>query len=78
MYFWAFIVSILIFGLGGGVSIFQGIIHIRHPQQLGVKAGLETHEITDAIERLRVTIKEEFKLVEFVIIQPQAYPLNKK
>ncbi len=34
LYFWSFIVSILIFGLGGGISIFQGIIHIRHPQSL--------------------------------------------
>lgn len=31
LYFYSFIVSILIFGLGGGVSIFQGIYHIIHP-----------------------------------------------
>jgi cation diffusion facilitator family transporter len=35
LYFWSFIVSILIFGLGGGLSVYQGIIHIRHPEQLG-------------------------------------------
>jgi cation diffusion facilitator family transporter len=35
LYFWSFIVSILIFGLGGGISILQGIIHIRSPHQLG-------------------------------------------
>ncbi len=35
IYFWSFIVSILIFGLGGGVSIYQGIAHIRHPEELG-------------------------------------------
>jgi cation diffusion facilitator family transporter len=35
LYFWSFIVSILIFGLGGGLSIYQGIIHIRNPEQLG-------------------------------------------
>ena len=29
LYFWPFIVSILIFGLGGGLSIYQGIIHIQ-------------------------------------------------
>jgi cation diffusion facilitator family transporter len=32
LYFWSFIVSILIFGLGGGISIYQGIIHVIHPQ----------------------------------------------
>jgi cation diffusion facilitator family transporter len=34
LYFWTFIISILIFGLGGGVSIFQGIHHIRNPLPL--------------------------------------------
>lgn len=31
LYFWSFIVSIMIFGLGGGVSIYQGIIHLINP-----------------------------------------------
>jgi cation diffusion facilitator family transporter len=35
LYFWSFIVSILIFGLGGGISIYQGILHIIHPQENG-------------------------------------------
>lgn len=34
LYFWSFIVSIMIFGLGGVVSISQGITHIRHPETL--------------------------------------------
>jgi len=34
LFFWSFIVSILIFGLGGGLSIYQGITHILHPQHL--------------------------------------------
>jgi cation diffusion facilitator family transporter len=34
LYFWTFIISILIFALGGGVSIFQGINHIRKPLPL--------------------------------------------
>jgi cation diffusion facilitator family transporter len=36
LYFYSFIVSILIFGLGGGVSMFQGIYHIIHPDILGI------------------------------------------
>jgi cation diffusion facilitator family transporter len=35
LYFWSFIVSIMIFGLGGGVSIYQGIAHIIEPEKLG-------------------------------------------
>ncbi len=31
IYFWSFIVAILIFALGGGVSIFEGIRHLQHP-----------------------------------------------
>ncbi|SEP33987.1 cation diffusion facilitator family transporter [Mucilaginibacter sp. OK283] len=35
LYFYSFIVSILIFGLGGGVSIYQGIAHIITPEVPG-------------------------------------------
>lgn len=34
LYFWSFIVSILIFGIGGSISIYQGIIHLRNPPPL--------------------------------------------
>ena len=34
LYFWSFIVSILIFGLGGGISIYQGILHIIRPEEI--------------------------------------------
>ncbi|KAA2239964.1 cation diffusion facilitator family transporter [Chitinophaga agrisoli] len=34
LYFWSFIVSILIFGVGGSISIYQGIVHLRHPPPL--------------------------------------------
>lgn len=35
LYFYSFIVSILIFGLGGGLSIYQGITHMIKPEVLG-------------------------------------------
>lgn len=34
IYFWSFIVSILIFGIGGCISFYQGVIHIQHPPPL--------------------------------------------
>jgi cation diffusion facilitator family transporter len=34
IYFWSFIVAILIFAVGAGVSIYEGIEHLRHPQPI--------------------------------------------
>ena len=34
IYFWSFIVAILIFALGGGISIYEGIQHLRHPKPI--------------------------------------------
>ena len=31
VYFWCFVVAILIFAVGAGVSIYEGIIHLMHP-----------------------------------------------
>ena len=31
VYFWSLIVAVSIFGVGGGMSIYEGITHIRHP-----------------------------------------------
>jgi cation diffusion facilitator family transporter len=31
IYFWAFVVAILIFALGAGISIYEGIEKVRHP-----------------------------------------------
>lgn len=32
LYFWSFIVAILVFALGAGVSVYEGVQHIRHPE----------------------------------------------
>lgn len=32
LYFWSFIVALLVFAAGAGVSAYEGVQHIRHPQ----------------------------------------------
>ena len=32
LYFWSFVVAVLVFSLGAGVSIYEGIIHIAEPE----------------------------------------------
>ncbi|HAI47707.1 MAG TPA: cation transporter, partial [Stenotrophomonas sp.] len=32
LYFWSFIVALLVFAAGAGVSAYEGIQHIRHPE----------------------------------------------
>lgn len=34
IYFWSFIVAILIFALGGGISIYEGVQHLGHPEPI--------------------------------------------
>ncbi len=34
LYFWSLIVAILLFSLGGGISFYEGLTHLQHPQPL--------------------------------------------
>lgn len=34
LYFWSLIVAVLIFGLGGGISFYEGLLHMRNPEPL--------------------------------------------
>lgn len=32
LYFWSFVVALLVFALGAGISIYEGIVHFRNPE----------------------------------------------
>lgn len=34
LYFWSLIVAIVLFGVGGGMSIYEGVVHLQHPSEL--------------------------------------------
>ncbi len=34
LYFWTLIVAISIFGIGGGMSVYEGVTHIQHPSTI--------------------------------------------
>jgi cation diffusion facilitator family transporter len=63
LYFWTLIVAVLIFGLGGGLSFYEGVQHILHPQPLhdpfwnyvvlGVAALFEGTSFTIALHQFR-------------------------
>lgn len=34
LYFWSLIVAIVLFGVGGGISLYEGLLHLQHPAEL--------------------------------------------
>ena len=34
VYFWSFIVAVMIFALGGGIALYEGIEHVLHPREI--------------------------------------------
>lgn len=34
IYFWSFVVAILIFAVGAGISLYEGILHLQHPAEM--------------------------------------------
>ncbi|MEQ1541511.1 MAG: cation diffusion facilitator family transporter [Novosphingobium sp.] len=59
LYFWSFVVAILVFALGAGVSLYEGILHLLHPEPtsnlkiallvLAVAAALESWSTWEAL-----------------------------
>ena len=35
LYFWSLVVAVLIFAIGGGMSFYEGIAHLQHPEEIG-------------------------------------------
>jgi cation diffusion facilitator family transporter len=68
VYFWSLIVAIMLFGLGGGLSLYEGIAHLRQPAELGnpfwnyivlgLAAIFEGSSLTVAYRELRRTTDE--------------------
>ncbi len=62
LYFWSLVVAILIFALGGGISIYEGIKHLQHPEPitnplvnyivLGLATGFECIALLLALKEL--------------------------
>lgn len=65
LYFWAFVVAILIFAVGAGVSIYEGYLHLIEPEKLtdptinyivlGISAALEGTSWTLAVREFSKT-----------------------
>ena len=65
LYFWSFVVAVLVFALGAGVSIYEGVIHILEPEHavsplvayavLGVAFLLEGGSTVAAFKEFRVS-----------------------
>lgn len=63
MYFWSLIVAMILFGLGGGFSIYEGIAHLGHPEVpqdpiwnyavLGIAFVVEAYALRVALQSLK-------------------------
>ncbi len=65
LYFWSFVVAILVFSLGAGVSVYEGILHMLDPEPaadptvayivLAVAFALESWSTWEALKAFNVT-----------------------
>jgi cation diffusion facilitator family transporter len=76
LYFWTLIVAMVLFGLGGGMSVYEGITHIQHPTKLedatvnyivlGVAAIFDGTALAIATKELLATRKEGESIVQTI------------
>ncbi len=69
LYFWSFVVAVLVFALGAGVSLYEGVLHLLHPEPssevkvafivLGVAAALESWSTWEALRAFNATRGEK-------------------
>lgn len=81
LYFWSLIVAVLIFGLGGGVSFYEGVRHIRHPEPLQdpmwnyvVLAAAAVFEGASFVVALRQFMKQKGKMPFWEALQSSKDP----
>ena len=62
LYFWSFVVAVLVFSLGAGVSVYEGVLHIMHPEpavsrpRLVLPASARPAEVSPRVARTLLTI----------------------
>ena len=60
LYFWTLIVAVLIFGIGGGVSAYEGILHLWHPSVMKNVIGNEKCQLELCCFRTFVGFRRSF------------------
>lgn len=76
LYFWSLIVAVVIFGVGGGMSIYEGILHLIHPEHitkpgwnyavLGIAAVFESISWIIAVRHFAATKPRELGVIETI------------
>jgi cation diffusion facilitator family transporter len=64
LYFWTFVVSLLIFALGGAVAIYQGVLKLLHPAPIdhgGFNMGVIAVSAVFEVVSLRISMKASEK-----------------
>ncbi|MCC9625674.1 cation diffusion facilitator family transporter [Thalassospira sp. MA62] len=77
-YFWSFLVAVMIFGLGAGVSIWEGVDKLIHPHALGVHVvaslggfDIRTYHVVFAILVIAIALEGAAFRTAFVTFRAQ-------